>query len=83
MEYLILAFATYYLSEAINTTDGPFNIFYKLKHMKYSKAFECYTCLAAWVGLLLALMIATDWKSWLLSGLAAAGVAVFLNYITE
>lgn len=83
MEYVILAFATYYICEAINTTDGPFNVFYKLRHLKYSKAFECYTCLAFWVGMVLSLLVSVDIKSWIIGGLAAAGAAVFLNYITE
>lgn len=78
-----MAFATYYLSEAINTTDGPFNVFFKLRHMRFSKPFECYTCLAVWVGLVLALIAAPDWQTWLMYGLGAAGGAVFLNYITE
>lgn len=78
-----MAFATYWITEAVITTDGPFNLFFKIRHLRYAKPFECFTCLSVWVGLLLALVATSDIKTWLMYGLGAAGAAVFLNYITE
>lgn len=83
MEFIILSFATFGLAEAIHNTDGPFSIFYKLRHMKYSKPFECFTCLSFWVAMPLALITASDWESWLMYGLGAAGAAIFANYIAD
>lgn len=83
MEFIVLAFATYGLASAITTTDGPFSVFYKLRHMKYSKMFECFPCCAVWVGLLLALIAAPDIGTWFMFGIGAAGASMFLDELAD
>lgn len=83
MEFVILAFATFGIAEAINNTDGPFKFFYWLKHLKYNKLFNCFTCLSFWVGLALAAITAPDLATWFMYGVGAAGASIFLDYVVD
>lgn len=83
MEFLILVLATFGIAEAITGTDGPFDIFKKLRDMKYSYLFNCFTCFSFWAALTLAVSITPDFETWLLYGLGAAGGSIFLDYLVD
>lgn len=82
MEYIILSFAVFGLTEAIVRTEGPFQLFEKLRH-RFEKPFMCSTCTAFWIAMPLALVMAPDWQTWLMYGLGSAGAAIFLDYIAD
>lgn len=83
MEFIVLAFATFGVAEAIHNTEGPFSVFDKLKHLKHNKLFNCFTCLSFWVGLALSAVVAHDLRTWFMYGIGAAGAAIFLDYVVD
>lgn len=83
MEFVILTLATFGISEAIQNTDGPFGFFDWLKHLKYNKLFNCFTCLSFWVALLLSVLVTSDLSSWFIWGIGAAGGSILLDYVVD
>lgn len=82
MEYIILSFAVFGLTEAIVRTDGPFNLFEKLRH-RFEKPFSCSTCMAFWIALPLAAVMAPNVSTWIMYALGSAGAAIFLDYVAD
>lgn len=82
MEFLILSFATFWITEAIITTDGPFGVFEKLRH-RFEKPFGCFTCLSFWVALVLAAVSAPDIQTWIMCAFGAAGLSLFMDYLSD
>lgn len=81
MEFIIIVFATFAVVEAVAYTEGPLGIFTKLRSMKYSKPFECFTCCAFWAGWLIAGLMGGSLMDCFILGIAGAGGAIFLDYI--
>lgn len=77
MEFLILAFATFYVTTVLSETHGPKGVFTKLRNK--IGMLGCHTCVAVYVGAVFALYIADNPLHWLIITLALAGASTFLN----
>jgi hypothetical protein len=83
MEYLIAAFATFGISYLVTETDGPADIFQKIRRSDKTAVTQCLPCFSFWVALFTALTVANDFGSWLMAVLAFTGAAIFLNNVSQ
>ena len=78
IELLILALATYGTSKLVAEYDGPFDILYKIRHVKYLKALLCVVCTSLYVAVVLSIVWALGHAMWL-TPLALVGVVIMLE----
>lgn len=79
MVTVILIFATYVVTLILNESDGPGNVFARLRSLKAFSVLRCYLCLSVYIGAIFALYSANSLLEWLTTSLALAGGAVFLQ----
>lgn len=78
IELIILALATYGVSKLISDYDGPFDILYKIRHVKYLKALLCVVCTSLYVAVVFSIVWALGHALWL-TPLALVGFVVILE----
>lgn len=83
MTFVIATLATYWLTIALTQEDGPYGVFYKLRHLKALGALQCFTCSSLWVAAALSLLVASNVLEWVLYTLASAGGAVIIYEVVE
>lgn len=88
IEFLVASLAVYRVSRMVAMEDGPFEAFLKLRnatlklpasHPKdhwIARGIRCPLCISFWAGLVAALFISRDWKSYLLTAMGLSGAAV-------
>lgn len=79
MEYLIAILATFYITTAVTSSSGPYNLFIKAR--KRSDLLQCFICTAVYPAAIISLWVADGIASYLVSVLAVAGGAVLLERI--
>ena len=80
MVRLILSvFATYAVTLILTESTGPKGIFAKLRGKNYFKALSCLLCTSIYIGAVFALYTARSPLEWLITALALAGAATFLD----
>ncbi len=77
LDLFLCAAAAFYVAYAITLTDGPFDVFYRLRQrLPLGGLTNCFYCLVVWVVPVMWLLLQS--AGWLLVWwLAAAGVAAF------
>lgn len=79
MEFLIIAFATWYLSYAVTSSDCPFGLCKRIREaIPLGGLLTCIVCLSLWVGIALALLTGQP----IVNGIGAAGLACLLHSYT-
>ncbi len=78
LDFLILAFATFYASYAISATDGPAHVFAWLRlHLPIGGLTKCLVCLSPWLAALFYVLMPTA-LSTIVDILAIAGASVLV-----
>lgn len=81
---VIAVLATYCVTTLITEADGPFGLFYKLRHHKSLQAFDCFLCLSVYIAFLCAVVLtAGSWQELITHTFAIAGGAIFLHKARE
>jgi hypothetical protein len=66
-DYLIAAFATYYLALSISREDGPFDVFLWIRNLHtdddwIGRGLRCIVCMSCWTGLLVTVLLYLTWQ---------------------
>lgn len=83
METVILILATYAVSAALTTSDGPFGAFVKLRKLKAMKVLECFLCTSVIIGAIFATYSAGNLLDWLILSFAFGGAATAIDRFTS
>lgn len=77
MDLVLAVFATFALTTMLTDSEGPFEIFVKIRRLKYMTALKCFLCCSVWVGALTAI---TMDGNYLINWMAVAGASTALDY---
>ncbi len=86
-KYLVLVIAVWRVTHLISSEDGPFDLIFKLRKFCgdsfFGKLMDCFYCLSIWIGLIAALIAASDWKMVIILTLYYSGAALMLEKLTN
>ncbi len=87
-DFLVAAFAAYYLALSITREDGPFGVFLWLRNLHtdddwIGRGLRCIICMSCWTGLLVTIAVTllgfSDLWAWPIVWLALAGASTVID----
>lgn len=82
MVALVSILAVYCITYFLTGLDGPFGMFYKLRHLKGFGALDCFSCTSLYVAVVV-LIVALLLPLWVLYPFAFAGGAIILRKLVD
>lgn len=79
MEFIIAILATYSITLMLTELDGPTGVFARMRKLQAFQMLKCFPCTSIYVGIIIALYPADGPLEWVLTSLALAGAATFLD----
>lgn len=87
LKYLVLVIVVWRITHLISSEDGPFDLIIKLRKLVgnsfFGKLMDCFYCLSIWMGLFVAVYVASTPEEILILTLYYSGASILLEKLTN